>query len=198
MRKNTDYDYESARRVIKERLSEKRYEHSLAVAKAAEKLARKYNADPAKARFTGLLHDICKDDSEQSQLQMFDKFGIILTESELQCPKLWHAILGAEFIRRNFTGDQDIINSVRYHTTGRQKMSLLEKVIYVADCISSDRHYDHVEELRELAKKSLEDVIFEMSGYIITNLVEERSPLHKDTVDVYNEIFFQKTGGVYG
>ena len=77
-------------------------------------------------------------------------------------------------------------------------MSLLEKVIYVADCISADRDYSHVEELRVLAEKSLDDVILEMTGITIRELVENGSPLHEDTVDAYNQLCIEKARAIHG
>ena len=120
------------------------------------------------------------------------EFGIILSEFEKKCPKVWHAIVGAAYVRRVFTEDEEIIRAVRYHTTGRQGMSLLEKVIYVADCISADRRYPGVEEMRKLAEESLDGVIYAMTRYILAELIAAELPLHPDTVAVYHQLNLRK------
>lgn len=172
---------------LKNRLSEKRYLHSLAVSEAARSLASKYHCDPQKAAFAGLIHDVCKDDSKEKQLQTAKEFGIMLTESERCCPKLWHAVVGAAYAERYFTDDQDIICAVRYHTTARADMSLLEKIIYVADCVSADRDYPNVSKLRMLSEISLDSVIYEMTRITIQELADSGYPLHQDTIDAYNQ-----------
>ena len=189
---------ETIKSLLKKQLTEKRYRHSLAVSEAAVQLAKRYGADVDKARFAGLVHDICKDETKDMQLQRAEEFAIILTESEQLCPKLWHAIVGAGYVKRFLSNDDDIIRAVRYHTTARAGMSLLEKVIYVADCISADRDYSHVEELRVLAEKSLDDVILEMTGITIRELVENGSPLHEDTVYAYNPLCIEKARAIHG
>ena len=184
--------FAEAEKAVRARLSEKRFRHSLAVSESAEILAQKYGADPEKAAFAGLIHDVCKDDSPENQLQMMREFGIILSESERACPKLWHAVVGAAYVGRYFTDEEEIIRAVRYHTTARCNMSLLEKVIYVADCISADRNYPGAEEMRRLAEESLDAVIYAMSRYILSELTETGLPLHPDTVGAYNQLCLKK------
>jgi predicted HD superfamily hydrolase involved in NAD metabolism len=183
---------------LQNRLSEKRYRHSLAVSECARNLALRYRSDPEKAAFSGLVHDVCKDEPEEKLLQMAQEFDIILTESEKLCPKLWHAVVGAAYVGRYFTDDPDIINAVRYHTTARLNMSLLEKIIYVADCISADRTYPTVSKLRELSEVSLDSVIFEMTRITIAELAESGFPLHQDTVDAYNQLCLKNSEALYG
>lgn len=189
---------QAVKKELKNRLSEKRYLHSLAVSESARRLALRYQSDPEKAAFSGLVHDVCKDESKEKLLQMAKEFGIILTESERLCPKLWHAVVGAAYVGRFFTDDSDIINAVRYHTTARPNMSLLEKIIYVADCVSADRTYPNVSKLRELSEKSLDSVIFEMTRITISELAESGFPLHRDTVDAYNQLCLKNSEALYG
>jgi len=145
-------------------------------------------------QFAGLVHDVCKDDPKEKQLQMAEEFGIMLTESERKCPKLWHAIVGSGYTARFFTDDSDVIHAVRYHTTARKDMSLLEKIIYVADCVSADRSYPAVDKLRVLARKSLDGVIYQMVRITLSELAEAGMPLHEDTVAAYNQICLSRQG----
>lgn len=149
---NTQQDYET---ILHPLLSEKRLHHSICVAKAAVELARRWGADENKAYTAGMLHDIMKDTPREKQLKYMQEFGIILSDIQKKTPKIWHQMCGAAYLEHRLgIQDRDILDAVRYHTTGRAGMSLLEKVIFTADYISDDRDYDGVEELREAAFRS--------------------------------------------
>ena len=90
--------YDKYKKILKQRLNEKRYYHSLCVADEALRLAKKYGANPDKAYLAGLLHDITKNSSDQEHLKIFDSFGLILTDTEKTAKKLWHAISGAAYL----------------------------------------------------------------------------------------------------
>ena len=180
--------YDSYTKLLKTLLTEKRYHHTLCVAKEACRLAQKYSSNTEKAFLAGLLHDITKNFSEESQLQLFNEFGIILTELEKNAPKLWHAMLGAAYIEKklNIT-DKDIINAVRYHTTARKNMSLLEKIIYLADFTSEERDYDGVDEMRKNVDISLEKAMSEALIFSVEDLKKKGCPVHKDTYEAYEQ-----------
>lgn len=179
--------------IIRPRLSDSRFNHSLNVAKEAVRLAKKYGADPHKAEVAGVLHDVMKDTEPEAQLQILERFGIILTELERSAPKLWHAMSGAAFIEHELKlGDPEIIGAVRYHTTGRQNMTLLEKVLFIADFTSEERTYDGVEHMREAADKSLEKAMIEGIVFTVKDLADNENPIHPDTIAAYNEIVIKK------
>lgn len=174
--------------VIRPMLSDKRYEHSVNVAREAVKLAKKYGADPVKAETAGILHDILKETPPEKQLKIISEFGIIMTDVELASKKLWHAIGGAVYIQSVLgMDDAEIIDAVHYHTTGRKNMTLLEKVIFMADFISKDRDYPGVEDMRKTAYKSLEKAIIDGIAFTITDLAKERELIIRDTIDAYND-----------
>ncbi len=169
-------------------LSEKRFAHSLNVAQEAVKLAKKYGADPEKAELAGILHDILKDTPADKQLKIISDFGIIMSDVELSAKKFWHAIGGTVYIRSALNiADEEIIDAVRYHTTGRHNMTLLEKVIFVADFISKDRDYPGVEEMRRTAYKSLDRAIMEGIAFTVGDLLKNREPVVPETIDAYND-----------
>lgn len=175
--------------LIKEKLQEARFIHSMNVASCSKKLAKKYGCDEEKAYTAGLLHDVMKNASDDEQLSIIDKAGMKLTDCEKANKKLWHAVAGTAFIKKELNvKDEDIINAVRYHTTARKNMSTLEKVIYVADFISDDRNYPGVEEVREAAEISLEKAMMIGLEFCIHEIVERKQILHPDSVDAYNEI----------
>ncbi len=180
--------------ILSKRLGKKRLAHSLAVAEEAQRLALRYGADAAKARTAGLLHDILKDTDGETQLQMLRDFGILLDTVEQHAPKLWHARAGAAFLEQVLgITDRDILQAVRYHTTARAGMSLLEKVLYLADFTSADRDYPDVDVMRRLVDVSIEEAMDYALTYSIRELLEKQQAIHPDTLAAYNELVLSKT-----
>jgi nicotinate-nucleotide adenylyltransferase len=176
-----------------DRLSEYRRVHSLNVSKEAVRLAEKYGADVEKARLAGLLHDVTKETDAETQLKIIDNGGILLSELEKRSPKLWHAISGACYIRDVIgIDDPDIFSAVRYHTTARAGMSLLEKVIFIADFTSEERCYPDIEVIREHAEVSLEDAMIYGIKFTITRLAGRNDLISPDALAAYNEVLLEK------
>ena len=188
---------EQYRQIIRKRLGDYRYHHSLCVADEAKRLALRYGADEKKAYTAGLLHDIMKDADRKSQLQILKDFGILLDEVERQVDKLWHAKVGAAFLEHILQiKDRELLDAVRYHTTGRAGMSLLERIVFVADFTSADRRYPDVDEVRRLSDVSLEETMIYTIDYTIRDLLNRGQAIHPDTLAAYNErILERQTGG---
>ena len=183
--------------IIRTRLSDYRFHHSLCVAEEAKRLAEKYGADPDKAYTAGILHDIMKDTAKDAQLQILADYGATLDEVEQEAPMLWHARSGEVFLR-NILGvtDEEILTAVRYHTTGRAGMSLLEKVVFTADFTSADRDYPDVDVMRAKADRSLTEAIRYGVEYTIGDLQKQNRAVHPDTLAVYDEIVaIEQNGG---
>ena len=183
---------EEYKEILKQKLTEKRYYHSLCVADEAVRLAQKYGCDTEKAFLAGLLHDILKDTPAKEQLQIMSELGIMPTEIERNAPKLWHAMAGSEYLRQKFGVQDDIVLAVRYHTTARSNMSLLEKVLYLADYTSADRDYYGVDEMRKAVEVSMERAMKVALKFTIEDLSSRCLPIHPDTLMAYNEIMLQK------
>lgn len=186
------YDINVLTADIRARLSDYRFEHSLNVAESAKMLAAKYGGDIEKAFLAGLMHDVLKDADKLSTLRFFEQHGVSLTRLEANAPKLWHAVSGAFYLKEVYGFDDDIISAVRYHTTGRENMSLLEKIVFIADFISADRDYPGVDEMRERARISLERAMEEGLRFTINELSEKCAPIHPDTLACYNQIILDK------
>lgn len=181
--KSTEY-----KKILQERLTPKRYHHSLCVADEAVRLAKKYGGDTEKAYLAGLLHDITKNASEEEHLHIFREFDIMLNDIEKNAEKLWHAISGAAYIEHILgINDTEIITAVRYHTTARKNMTQLEKILYLADFTSADRDYDDVDIMRQKLEVSMQAALQYALSYTINDLVSRDKPLHLDTVEAYNE-----------
>ena len=176
------------RSLIKSRMGERRYIHSINVAKSAVQLAERYGADKQKAEIAGILHDCCKEIPKEEMLQIMTDGGIILDAVEKGTSKLWHAIAGSVFVRDELKiDDEDIINSIRYHTTGRANMSLLEKIIFIADFIGEERNYDGVNIMRKKAFECLEDAMLFGLQFTITDLAKRKLTIHSNAFFCYND-----------
>ena len=179
---------EELKSVLKSRMNEHRYIHSLNVAKRAVFLAEKYGADPEKAEFAGLIHDICKGITDEEQLLIIKNAGIELDEDTMKSPALWHSIAGAVYSEHNLgVTDKDVLNAVRYHTSGRGGMSILEKVIYMADLTSAERNYPDAEYTRNLTDHSLDEGIAYGVRWIAGDLEKRGFPKGKDTEALLEE-----------
>ena len=188
MMDNPDY-----KKIIRELMGDYRYEHSVNVADEAVTLAELYGGDVDKAYTAGILHDITKELQKDKQLQIINDGGIILDDVQKQAPKLWHAISGSVYIQTELgITDSDIINAIRYHTTGRANMSLLEKIIYIADYTAKGRDYNGVEVMRELSRKSLEDAMIFSYQFTINKLSSLESAIHPDEIYGYNDIVLKR------
>lgn len=148
---------DSINNYLKNNMKESRYLHTLGVKKMAVKLAEQYGADREKAEAAAMLHDICKSDDYPIEVlnRYVRKFD--LGDKYIGNRGLSHSRVAAELIPE-LTGicDEEIIDAVRYHTTGRPGMSLLEKIIYIADAIEENRDYPGVEELRKIAFEDID------------------------------------------
>ncbi len=184
----TDMTIQEYKNHLKERLSEKRYYHSLCVAEEAVRLADRYGADKEKAYLAGLLHDVLKDTPGDIQLKFAKDFGIILSALELGAPKLYHSIIGSAYLERVLgITDNEIIDAVRYHTTAKKNMSKLALLLYLADYTSRDRDYEGVEEMREAVEESIEKAMQIALKFTVEDLNNKGMPVHPDTMAAYNE-----------
>ena len=179
--------------LLRERLLPERFTHSLNVAQSAVYLAEKYGEDKDKAYIAGLLHDVMKNSDDTEQLEMIERYGISMTELEKKNKKLWHAMSAPGYLLYELgEKDEDLLNAVRYHTTGRAGMSLLERIIFIADYISDERDYNGVEIMRELADKSLEDAMLFALKFTLQKLSSQNMCIHPDCLGCYNELIINR------
>ena len=180
--------YEQYEQEVQRHLTEKRFYHSQCVAQEAARLAQQYGADVEKARLAGILHDIMKDTPPEQQLKILQDSGILLTKTQRHNRKLWHALAGATYLQQTLqVKDGDIVEAVRCHTSGKKDMSLLEKVLFVADYISADREYPGVEDMRLAADRSLEEAMVEGIRFTVNELMEQRLMVAAESIQAYND-----------
>ncbi len=172
-----------------------RYTHSLNVAQEAVVLAKLYGCDERKAYVAGILHDVTKEIPKDEQLQIIRDGGIILDSVQQNAPKLWHSISGSVYVQTRLgISDSDIINAIRYHTTGRAGMSLLEKIIYTADYTSAERSYNGADIMREKSRKSLEEAMIFSCQFTLQNLSSKEAAIHPDQIFCYNDLVLNRKG----
>lgn len=185
------YDIDQIKKLLRQRLSEKRYTHCLNVAQECIELAKKYGADEEKAYFAGLVHDICKEIPADELRQQAIDSDLGMTVAEKKTKALWHAVAGAGYVRDELKiNDTDIINAVRFHTVARAGMSKLEEVVYIGDLISADRNYKDVKRIRKLAYQDLDIVMLEALVFSIGSVIEKKGLIPDYTLQAYNQYVY--------
>lgn len=154
-------DVRKIRKAMEKLQDEKRYEHTLGVAYTATALAMRYGASIENAELAGLLHDCAKCMDDEKRISICDKYNISMTELERRNPFLLHAKVGSFLAMNTYkVHDADVINAILNHTTGRPGMSLLEKIIFVADYIEPGRNQaPNLTEIRKLAFLDLDHAL---------------------------------------
>lgn len=183
------YNDAQAERIIKIRLSQKSYDHSIGVARTAEKMAAAWGLEPAKAYVTGVFHDYAKNLSPGQLLEVARQAGLITDRVEEESPDLLHAPVGAYLLHTSLgISDAEVLSAVRAHTLGAVHMSTLDKIIYLADMIEPTREpYPGLERLRRLAGQDLDEAMLAGLESTIAYCLERRRLLHPVTVEARNE-----------
>lgn len=147
---------ETADAFARERLSEKRYAHTIRVTETAERLASIHALDEERTRLAALLHDAARETPAPELLRLAEQWNVPAGDPELENPKLLHGPVAAELARRELgVEDEEVLEAIRVHTTGAPGMSGLALAVYVADKIEPARDYPSVGRLRELAGEDL-------------------------------------------
>ncbi len=188
MNSNAIIDY------LKNSLSENRFKHTMGVAKTASELARIYSADIEKANTAGLLHDCSKEKSIDEMLDIISKNGGAVDYISKKSSALLHGIAGAYFAKEIFYIDNEIFDAIRYHTTGKANMSLLTKIIYIADYIEPGRNFPGVDNIRKIAFSNLDEAIIKACSNVIIHTVNKGGAVHPDTVDALNYLLLNNRG----
>jgi len=173
--------------LMQNRLSRKRYEHSLQVARVAAEMAAYYGLDEDKAYITGLLHDYAKGISGEDLARMAGNNGLIEDGMDLEIPDLLHAPVGA-WLLQNELGleDEEMLRAIACHTTGALAMSELDKIIYLADMIEPGRDYPGLERLKCVAMRDLDRGMLLGTESTIRYCLEQGRILHPRTIAVRN------------
>ena len=190
------YNLDELREKVRKFQKSTRYEHTIGVMYTAASLAMRYGADMQHAMLAGLLHDCAKGFTVEEQKLLSGNYGVILTKEELECPELIHAKLGAYLAEKDYgITDKEVLDAIRWHTTGRPNMSLLDKIIYIADYIEPNRNKaPNLHDMRRLAFEDLDQCVYAVlestlqylhgQGGVIDPMTEETFLFYKQSVDV--------------
>ncbi len=177
--------YEKLYEEVKNKLSEKRFKHSEGVVKRAIEFAKVYGADLDTVKLVAIAHDIAKELTNDEIEEYIKKYNIELDEIEKINKSLIHAKIGAVICKNEFGFTDDMVNAVSYHTTGRANMSLLEKIIYLADATEENRKYNYNEYV-DIIKKDINQGMVEVCKWVINKLIEDNKVVHLDSIKCYN------------
>lgn len=181
--------YEYYKNELEKILSPKRFNHSVNVSLMAEKLAKNYGVDSEKAKLAGLLHDICKEKPDEENIELSKKNGYFAYSDKINSIKILHGPAASFFLKEKYgITDNEILNAVKYHTTGRKNMTLFEKIIFTADYISSERDWPNVEEIRNAAFKNIDEAVLIKLVYAIKKCINNSQIIDINTVELYNEL----------
>ena len=152
------YNFKELKEIVKSKMSLKRFTHTLGVVEMSEKLAKTYNADIEKCKVAALLHDICKEmDMEYIKNICKNNFMNELSEEDLENNEILHGFAGAYYVKNELgINDKEILSAIKYHTVGAENMTLVEKIVYIADAIEYGRNYPSVVKIREETFKNLD------------------------------------------
>ena len=164
-------------------LKHKRIPHVLGTEQEAIRLAERYGADVEKARVAALLHDCTKRLDMEEQLALCRQYGIRLDALEQQALKLLHAKTGAAIARDVFGVDDEIYRAIWWHTTGHAGMTLLEKIMYLADYIEPSRDFPGVDKLRAVCYKDLDEGLLMGLEMTIEEMTSMGNPVHHATIE---------------
>lgn len=183
----TDNELKDIREELRRMLDAERFCHCLEVEKTAVRLAGLHGADKRKAAVAGLLHDCAKTMSPSELLKKARKEKIRLDGFTASNPKLLHDKISAVVAEKHFKiRDRDVLSAIAHHTAGREKMTKLEKIIYLADHIEPGRKHAHVTRMRKIAGRDMDRAIALVASEMIQYLLKKGLPIYTQTVVTRN------------
>ena len=175
-----------AKELVRSRLSDQRYEHTLNVKKMAVKLAKRYGADEEQAALAALLHDAAKEISKDEMRAIMRAYPEYAEGGEERPTPVWHGICAAILARTEWgVEDEAVLSAIACHTAGKPGMSRLDKILYLADMTSAERDWPGVEELRALQMENLDRALCDALKRSIDFVEEKGGTLDPESVAAY-------------
>jgi len=182
-------DLATMERYLRGHLDEKRLLHSVRTADEAVTLAKRYGADEHKALVAGLLHDVAKGSCRHGLFDVAKQYKVDVDPVERDNPELLHGKVGAAMVRDDLgITDEDILSAIRWHTTGHADMSLLEKIIYIADLIEPGRSFEGIDQIRDLACQDIDEAMLTALKQVMAFVKSKGFTLHPNSVEAYQYI----------
>lgn len=177
---------------LKKNINESRYIHTLGVVETAKKLAKINGEDEEKAKIAALIHDMAKCMPKDKQFEILKNNNVEIDKYLLNSPQILHGAVGAILARDIMKiEDTEILDAVKYHTTGKENMSVLEKIIYIADYIEPNRKYEEVERIRDAAFKDLDEGVFMGIENTMLHLIKGKQLIHINTINARNYLLLE-------
>ena len=179
--------FENIKSFVQGVMSEKRFAHTMGVAEEARRLAEIWGVNPEKAYLAGLIHDVAKELPFSEAKKMIEDSELLGENDSFPDSVSFHGFMAVHIAKTklNIT-DEDVLNAARYHTTGRVGMSLLEKIIYVADFTEQGRPYPEAKEVREISENNLDAAVLREADHVIKFIIDSGRILCTTTVEVRN------------
>lgn len=177
---------------LKKELDENRYHHTLGVMYTSASMAMRYDVDVQKALYAGLLHDCAKCIPSDKKIRLCEKYGLPVSSVEKENPSLLHARLGAYLAHEKYgVKDEEIIYAIESHTTGRPGMSMLEKIVYIADYIEPGRReLPNMADVRQFAFRDIDECLYRILKDSLVYLDSKNitvDPMTQRTYDYYKK-----------
>lgn len=180
---------EEIKHVLQRRLSAERYTHSLGVGAAARRLAACHGVDVERAGLAGLLHDYARDLPVARLAELAEANHLINYPVERLLPVLWHAPVGAMLVRSDLgIQDQGVLDAISKHTTGHPDMTMLDKIIFLADIIEPGRSFSGVDRLRELAGSDLDGAMLAAFDVTLLYIIRKGNYIHPISIEARNRL----------
>lgn len=176
-------------RIVSGRLKPSRLLHTLGVMNKASELAGIHGCSKEKAMIASVLHDYAKNLSKSELKKYVKKNDITLDKESRMNINLAHGIVGAHMVERELgLDDEDILNAIRYHTFGRENMSVLEKVVFLADMVEDGREYKGVDKIRDISKLNLDKAIILSIEVTLKYVLKSGDVIHPNSIRLRNEL----------
>ena len=186
-------DVESIFQAVQNELSPKRWRHTQGVMNKAIELAQQHEGNVEQARLAALLHDIVREWTPAQWLAEARTVGLVVDEAALHSPVLLHAPLAAWVAKRRFgVTDETVLNAIARHTLGGTALSLLDKIIYLADGLEEGRSYKGVAELRQLALQDIDAALLAVYDQTLRYMIKREEAIHPQTIAGRNELLWRR------
>jgi len=184
--KYTDLTRESVLNRVQAAMSDKRYQHVLRVEQTAIQLAKEYGADVEKVSIAAITHDYAKEQSDPEMRDMIISENMDLELLEFGS-NIWHGPVGSILVKKQLrVQDEEILEAISNHTIGSPHMSLVEKILYIADYIEPGRDFPEADKARAKAENSLEETIAYIAKETMKNLIENNKKVYPLAIETYN------------
>ena len=178
---------------VKENLKVGRYNHTLGVVNTAVELAKVFGEDQKKAEIAALCHDVAKNMDLEQLRKIIDEENITLSIDEENTKEIWHSIAGPIIAKNIFKiNDEEILSAMRWHTTGKENMSNLDKIVYLADLIEPSREFDGIDEIRSISYKSLDLAMIKALTHTTIYLLNKGYAVDINTIKARNYLLYNK------